>query len=203
MLLAVAARTDDQRRQAVRRVRSRLTGGPAGGEDNYHVRGAYRCALAALGDAGAQADVLGLLRTGEFSQRRAITALTLAGRLDGLDWLLWNPQVGDDDALLLLVDEQLSEVVTACTSLPGIDAFAADDLAAWQLEILRCDYAIRRGRLHPHLPRAASRPAGRRARRAGHRGSGQPAAPSRRDGPFRVPQAAGPVAFMPSRRARP
>lgn len=160
MLLAVAARTPQRRRIAARRVRSRLAGGQLGGEDAYHVRGAYQCALAALGEADQLGEALALLETGQFSQRRAITALTVAGSLAGLDWLLWNPQVADDDALFLLVDEQIGEVLAACAAeLPGVDDSAGDDLASWQLRILRDAYAIARGRIRPRLPAPTSVPA--------------------------------------------
>ena len=152
MLLAIAARTPEQRAAATQRIRSRLVGGDLGGEDNFHVRGAYECALAILGDAARLTRVVGLLETGQFSQRRAITALTLAGTPRGLDWLLWNPQIGPEDALFLLVDEQIGDVLAACTpQLPRVDAAAADDLAAWQLLILRHTYAISHSSIRPRL----------------------------------------------------
>jgi len=165
MLLAVAARTEEQKGAARRRVRSRLEGGDLGGEDNFYVRGAYRCALAVLGDADSLRHVAGLLETGQFSQRRAITALTLAGSLDGLDWLLWNPQVDEEDMLLLLVDEQVAGVLSACLpSLPALDAAAGTALQSFQLRILRDAYLLRRPTLRPAWPpprasSAAGRPA--------------------------------------------
>ena len=153
MLLALAARTDTQRTRAAERVRSRLVGGELGGEDNFHVRGAYRCGLAILGDSESLHKVTGLLETGQFSQRRALTALTLAGSLNGLDWLLWNPQVPPEDMLLLLVDEQVGEVLAACLpDAPSVDAAASDDLRDWQLQILRHWYAVHRAKLRPHWP---------------------------------------------------
>lgn len=157
MLLAVAASTPETRKQAARRVRSRLEGGQLGGEDNFYVRGAYQCALAILGDPNSAAHVLGLLETEQFSQRRAITALTLAGDFRGLDWLLWNTQVGQEDMLLLLVDDQIGDVIVDClTPLPKISPAASTDLARWQLLILRHAYAIRRPALKPRLSRGSS-----------------------------------------------
>jgi len=153
LLLAIAARTDAQRAGAAERVRSRLLGGDLGGEDDFHVRGAYRCALAILGDRESLREVAGLLGTGQFSQRRAITALTLSGELAGLDWMLWNRQVPADDMLFLLVDEQVSDILAACLpEAPAVDAAAGDDLAAWQLQILRHWYAIHRAKLRPRWP---------------------------------------------------
>ncbi len=153
LLLAMAARTGSERAAAARRIRSRLIGDDLGGEDSFFVRGAYHCGLGILGDANSLDRVGGLLETGQFSQRRAITALTVAGRLDGLDWLLWNPQVDGDDMLLLLVDELLCEVLAACLpELPRVRPAATAELQRWQLAILRRAYAIRRGRLRPRRP---------------------------------------------------
>jgi len=148
MLLAIAAKTPEARKRAARRIRSRLEGGRRGGEDSFHVRGAYQCALAILGDPNSPAQVLELLETGQFSPRRAITALTMAGELRGLDWLLWNPQIDRQDMLLLLVDDQIGDVIAGTVApLPTISPAAGADLARWQLLILRHAYAIRRPRL--------------------------------------------------------
>jgi len=153
MLLAIAARTGARRAEAGRRVRSRLVGADLGGEDNFHVRGAYRCALAILGDEESLRKVAGLLETGQFSQRRAITALTLSGQLAGLDWMLWNPQVPPDDILFLLVDEQIGDVLATCLpAAPSVDAAAGEDLGLWQLRILRDWYAVHRAKIHPRWP---------------------------------------------------
>jgi len=149
-LLSVAAGSDAQRALAAGRIRSRLVGGPLGGEDDYYVRGAYECALLALGDGKQLRRVLTLLETGHLSQRRAITALTLAGSLAGFDWLLWNPQVEDADILLLLADERLGDVLADCLpSLPRLDEAAGVDLTGWQLRILRNAYAIQHATLRP------------------------------------------------------
>ena len=154
MLLAVAAATPEARKLAAARVRSRLEGGRRGGEDNFYVRGAYQCALTILGDPNGPAQVLGLLETGQFSQRRAITALALAGEFRGLDWLLWNAQIDQEDMLLLLVDDQIGDVIAGCLGpLPTVSPAASTDLARWQLLILRHTYAIRRPTLKPQLDR--------------------------------------------------
>jgi hypothetical protein len=155
MLLALSAATPDRCKQATGRILSRLEAGPRGKEDSFYVRGAYQCALAILGDPGATAQVLSLLETGQFSQRRAITALTLAGDFRGLDWLLWNRQVDPQDMLLLLVDEQIGEVIANCLpQLPRVSPAAGGDLANWQLLRLRHAYEIRRPSLKPQLRRA-------------------------------------------------
>jgi hypothetical protein len=156
MLLAIAAAaTPERRKQATARILSRLKAGQRGKEDSFYVRGAFQCALAILDDPNAAAQVLALLETGQFSQRRAITALTLAGDFRGLDWLLWNRQVDRQDMLLLLVDEQIGEVIANCLpQLPRISPAASTDLANWQLLRLRHAYEIRRPSLKPQLRRA-------------------------------------------------
>jgi hypothetical protein len=154
MLLALAA-TPERRKQATARILSRLEAGPRGKEDSFYVLGAYQCALAILGDPSATTQALSLLETGQFSQRRAITALILAGDFRGLDWLLWNHQVDRQDMLLLLVDEQIGEVIANCLpQLPRISPAASTDLANWQLLRLRHAYEIRRPSLKPQLRRA-------------------------------------------------
>ena len=155
MLLAIAAATPERRKQAAERIRSRLDAGQRGKEDSFYVRGAYRCALAILDDPNAAEQALLVLETGQFSQRRAITALTLANDLRGLDWLLWNRQVDREDMLLLLVDEQLGEVIAGCLpQLPTISPAAGSDLADWQLMRLCRAYEILRPSLKPQLRRA-------------------------------------------------
>jgi len=154
MLLALSAATPERRKQAIARILSRLEAGPRGKEDSFYVLGAYQCALAIL-DPSATTQALSLLETGQFSQRRAITALTLAGDFRGLDWLLWNHQVDRQDMLLLLVDEQIGEVIANCLpQLPRISPAAGGDLADWQLLRLRHAYEIRRPSLKPQLRRA-------------------------------------------------
>jgi hypothetical protein len=154
VLLAIAAATPQRRKQAAERILSRLEAGPRGKEDSFYVRGAYQCALAILRDPGAADQALRLLETGQFSQRRAITALTLTGDLRGLDWLLWNRQVDREDMLLLLVDEQLGEVIAGCLpQLPAISPAAGADLGDWQLMRLRHAYEILRPGLKPQLQR--------------------------------------------------
>jgi len=145
LLLAAAARSAEQKAAAVRRIRSRLLGGPLGGEDNYYVRGTYLCALAALGQPAERRQVRRLLESGQFSPRRAIAALLMGGDASCLDWLLWNPQLADEDALFLLIDEQLGDVLAACLpSLPRVEPAGDLSLRLWQLRILRFAYALRR-----------------------------------------------------------
>lgn len=148
LLMAAAARTPAQRQAARERIRGRLEGGPRGGEDNFHVRGAYLCALAMLGDANAAGQVRGLLEAGQIPPRRAVAALLTAGDKAALDWVLWNPQVGPDDMLYLLLDEMLMDVVSGCCpSLPAVEIAGDRSTRLWQLKLLRTTYAVKRSTL--------------------------------------------------------
>ncbi len=144
MLLSLAAGTPAQRAEAIERIRSRLKGGPAGGEVSGYVAGAYRCALLILAQAERD-QVRNLLATGEFPQRRAITALLAAGDKDALDGLLWGSQTTPDDIRFLLLNKGIGEVLAELAGdLPRLDAAAEPDIIHWQVKILRDYYAIGR-----------------------------------------------------------
>ena len=158
MLLALAARTDEQRGQAITRITSRLVGGPAGGEDDDYVAGAYRCALLILGQADAET-VRALLETGEFPHRRATTALLAAGDREVLDNLLWAPRTTPEDIVFLLLHMGVAEVVAKLApDLPAIDVAAEADTRQWQVNILRDYYAIRRNKIKVGLKRCPPQP---------------------------------------------
>lgn len=147
MLLGLSAATPIQHQLAVERVGSCLTGGPVGGEDSFYVRGAYRCALLVLGRTDEASSVGELLRTGEFPIRRAITALCAAGQRDGLDWLLWNPQLDTAAVAATLDQTHLGEVLTELApDLPPVAA-AGESIRRWQVGIMRDYYAIHRDKL--------------------------------------------------------
>jgi len=144
MLLALSAKSESQRAIAIKRITSRLAGGPAGGEDDDYVAGAYRCALLMLGAGGAE-EVGRLLGTEEFPQRRAITALLVAGDKQALDEVLWAPGVTDDHVIFLLIHKSIGEVFEALLpELPKVDPAAGNDVRRWQARILRDTYLIRR-----------------------------------------------------------
>ena len=153
MLLALAAKTPPQSSTAVKRITSRLVGGPAGGEDDDYVAGAYRCALLILGEADAET-VRALLETGEFPHRRATTALLAAGDREVLDNLLWAPRTTPEDIVFLLLHMGVAEVVAELApELPAIDVAAEADTRRWQVKILRDYYAIRRNKIKVGLKR--------------------------------------------------
>lgn len=154
MLLALSARTSEQIARAKRRIRSRLDGGPLGGERNFYVRGAYTCALLILGESARRPVVRELLATADFPQRRAMTALLVAGDRHGLDWMLWGPGRSDDYVAFLLIDKGLAEVLAACApELPTVDPSASEGVMRWEVRILRDTYAIRRKTIQLGLER--------------------------------------------------
>jgi len=151
MLLALSARTDEQKDAARRRITSRLVGGPRGGEDDPYVRGAYRCALLILGD-DQLAEIRQLMDLGEFPQRRGLTALLAAGDLRTLDGLIFSARLHDESLAFLLVNKGITEVLAAALGqLPTVDVAAEQDLRVWQVRILRDTYRIRRKDLLPAL----------------------------------------------------
>lgn len=151
MLLALSARTDEQKDAARRRITSRLVGGPLGGEDDPYVRGAYRCALLILGEDQLD-EVRQLMDLGEFPQRRGLTALLAAGDLQTLDGLIFSPRLHDESLAFLLVNKGIAEVLAAALpQLPTVDVSAEQDLRIWQVRILRDTYGIRRKALSPAL----------------------------------------------------
>ncbi len=144
MLLALSARTDQQRADAARRISSRLIGGQFGGEDDRHVRWAFMCALTITGDRTYLGHLSALLSVTEFPRHRLLTALLVAGDSRGMDWLLWNAQLSDASVISLLIDRRIDEVLWAVApELPRIERAASQDIRIWQARILRDTYAIR------------------------------------------------------------
>jgi len=145
MLLALAARTDEQRNQARSRLRARLTGGFLGVQPAFLDRGTYQCALLILGQQQYRQEVRGLLLSGAFPARRAITALCAAGQRAALDWLLWDPMASTDEVAFLLVNTGAYEVLRELVpELPTIDLAAGPDLRNWQTRIMQDYYIIHR-----------------------------------------------------------
>ena len=145
MLLALAARTADQRDAAVDRIRQRLDGTGFGGEDNPFVQHSYRCALVILGDSEHRENVHTLLGVLEFPQRRVMTALLAANDRRALDWLLWSPHMGPEGALEILITRDVQDVAAAAVpELPWIDPAAPYGVRLWQARILSDTYAIGR-----------------------------------------------------------
>jgi len=149
-LLALSARTAEQRQAAAERIRQRLVGGNLGGEDSFPVASAYRCALLILGRRDVLEVVVSYLGVGDMTRRQVVTALSAAGRREGLDWLLANPHVGPDLLVLLVLNKGLGPVLAdVAPALPRIDLCGTESLRRWQARILRDYYAIHRSRMRP------------------------------------------------------
>ncbi len=146
MLLALSARTEEQKATAIERIRSRLEGGILGGETDPYVRGAYQCALLILGERQYRDDVHGLLLTGGFPQRRAGTALAAAGDAALLDWALADLNGSLGDVVYTCVNVGLGEVLAAVApQLPRVEPAAGEDTRLWQARMLQDYYWIHRG----------------------------------------------------------
>jgi len=142
MMLALAARTDEEKAFARERITERLEGDGSGGEDNPYVRGAYQGALLMLGDESQRETVRTLLTLQSFPQRRALTSLLVARDEDALRWLIWNPQMSDESILQLLAGRRLQDVLERVTDLPAVDIAAPNVVRLEAIARLRATYAI-------------------------------------------------------------
>jgi hypothetical protein len=159
MLLALSARTPEQVAAAVERIDTRRREEFFTADSAFYVRNAYLCALLALGRDEHRQAVRDLLLVREFPQRRVLTALLASGDRDVLGWLLWNDRISAEEVLDLLVDRGLGEVLAATApSLPTVDVGVSDDLARWQVRVLRHSYALTGGSVVTALPWRAGGP---------------------------------------------
>lgn len=148
MLLALSARTPQQKEQARGRLHARLEGWTVGRGPGFFDRGTYQCALLILGETRFAGDVAGLLQGGAFPPRRALTALCAAGSRAGLDWLLWDPHAAPEETAFLLINTGAWEVLEAITpDLPTVDLCAGEDLLLWEVQIMQDYYRIHREEL--------------------------------------------------------
>jgi hypothetical protein len=144
MMLALGARTDEQKRLAIERITSRLVGGDAGGEDDPDTIAAFRCALLALGRSEHR-DVVRLIRARQHLRAMVLTAMLAAGDKEALDYLLFNKYLSAEKVGDLLASEGLGDVLARfAPALPAVDAPAGGDLRLWQVMILRRCWAVRR-----------------------------------------------------------
>jgi hypothetical protein len=148
MLMALAARTPQEKDAAKARIASRLEGGPLRAPSDFYEVNTYKCALLILGETRYRAEVAALLDSGTFPVRRAITALCAAGDRGGLDWLLWDLRAGTPEIAEIIVGTRLCEVLSVLVpELPAVDEAAGDDLRNWQVRILQDYYRIHREKI--------------------------------------------------------
>ena len=137
MTLALAARTPEQKKQAVERIRSRLED-----EKDRNIAWSYQAALLILGQSDNLETVEALLDIEGYPLRVTTLALTAAGNRRALDGLLWN--LGDEDLATVLINQCGLDAINAVHGLPRIDPAAYGDLLNWQMRIVRCGYAVHR-----------------------------------------------------------
>jgi hypothetical protein len=137
MTLALAARTPEQKKQAVERIQSRLED-----EKDRNILWSYKAALLILGQSENFDTVAALLDIEGFPLRVTTLAMTAAGSRRALDGLLWN--FDDDDLATVLINQCGLDVLNAVHGLPRIDPAAYGDLLNWQMRIVRCGYAAHR-----------------------------------------------------------
>lgn len=154
MLLALCARTTQQKRQAVKRIASRLEGGKFGGEDDFCTAGAFRCALLILGQKN-QLDLVRHLRSiDNFPDRRVLTALLVTADRPTLDWMLFNTFISAKDIDFWITSLGLGQVLRKLApSLPPVDTAAFTELRLWQVRIVRHYWGVRRNRIKLGLKR--------------------------------------------------
>lgn len=149
MLLALSARSPQQKADAIARIQLRM--------DKTLIttsveRGTLNCALLILNSPqGSRQQAFGSLMSGVFPEKRAMTALLAVGDKESLDWLLLSDISHKDSHHLLIAYEVEVLLKAAVPELPEIDVAAEDNLAMWQLKILRHAYAIKRNSLEPGL----------------------------------------------------
>jgi len=149
MLLAFAAKSDEQKRIAIQRISERLNPGDThSGEDDPVLAGRYRCALLILG----QTDMMQVVRDQRNNSGHAIpaamTALILSGDSETMDYLMYNTQIPLNDIAAYVVYDGLDRVLaTIAPKLPTIDTSAKVPIQLWQANIMRDYYMIHRSSL--------------------------------------------------------
>jgi len=155
MLLAFAARTDEQKLIAIQRISERLEPGvDHSGEDDPVLAGRYRCALLILGDRNQLEVVRDQRNDGGHAVPAAFTALCLAGEIETLDYLLYNTHIPAEDVAAYMIYDGLDRVLSACApGLPKVDTSATGRIQLWQAHIIRDYYVLHRGALAPGAKR--------------------------------------------------
>jgi len=155
MMLAFAAKTDQQKTAAVQRITERLEPGETrSGEDNPVLAGRYRCALLILGEEDRRRIVRDQRNDGGHAVPAAFGALLLAGDSETLDYLLYNTHIPPQDIAAYLIYDGLDRVLAARTpSLPRIDQSVDAAMKLWQAEVLQDYYVIRRDSILRELGR--------------------------------------------------
>ena len=149
MLLALSAATPTDRSAAIERIRQRLEGAGLGAEDNPFVQHSYRCALLILGQPSQHEHVYTLLGVLQFPQRRALTALLVAGDRRAMDWMLWGPHMPPASIVELLIRRTVQNVAAVVApQLPWLDLSAPYEAQLLMARVLADTYAINHASIH-------------------------------------------------------
>ena len=145
LMLAMLARGGEWKGQAERIILNRLRGGPQRPERDPYLAGSYKCALLILGLNEFAPDVIHLVQRSDFPAGRALTALILAGKSEGLDMILGRPSVGPEEIAELLTGWMLARVLSEeIPELPTYYLTAPAGVRYWQCRIMRDYYLIHR-----------------------------------------------------------
>ncbi len=147
-LLAISARSSEQKTLARERISRRLT------RLDFFERGARLCAMLMLGQREYLQDVRELLAMDEFPARRVMTALLVAGDKSALDRTLWNVNFPLARLRELLVAQCTNQVFARTAPLlPKPSASASVDTQLWQMRLMRQAYSIGRAKMPLGLKR--------------------------------------------------
>jgi len=137
ILMSLTASNDDQRSEAISRITRRLD------LERFYTLGAYKCALLVLGDTKLLPEIREMLFVPDYSSRRVITSLLVAGDKSGLDWLLGNLNVPLEDAAEIVIVDGLNSVLEVTVpELPLPSVSAPHDVVMWEMEIMRSVWCI-------------------------------------------------------------
>jgi hypothetical protein len=146
LLMSLTASNDKQRSEAILRITRRLD------LERFYTLGACKCALLMLGDTKLLPEIREMLFVPDYSSRRVITSLLVAGDKSGLDWLLGNPNVLLETAAEIVIVDGLNsvlEVTAAELPLPSISG--PNDVIMWEMEIMRRVWCINGGKFQVGL----------------------------------------------------
>ena len=140
MLMSLSASTNNQRSEAILRIIRRIE------LERFYTLGACKCALLMLGDTKLLPEIREMLFVPDYSPRRVITSLLVAGDRSGIDWLLGNLNVSLNEAAEIIIVDGLNSVLEATVpELPLPLVSAPPDVMMWEMEIIRRVWCINGG----------------------------------------------------------
>ncbi len=143
MLLALSARTAEQKTEAIKRVSRRIKRmAPADRE-------AVQCALLILGQDELLPTVRRMFNTWGSPREKVIIALLRVRDKTVFDLMLWNDNYLLSDLAYLLDYMNLKEILAQTVpDLPTISKVVSGYTQAWQLQVMRLSYGINRDKIN-------------------------------------------------------